>query len=78
VTRALVLELCDQMDIVVDTSPIGPSDLHGADEAFLTSSTREIQPISHIDETELRGPSGPMTRRLAEAFTALVARDLDP
>jgi branched-chain amino acid aminotransferase len=78
VTRALVLELCDELDIVVDTSPLGPSALHDADEAFLTSSTREIQPISHIDDTELRGAPGPMTRRLAEAFTALVARDLDP
>lgn len=78
VTRALVLELCDELDITVDTSPLAPSALHGADEAFLTSSTREVQPISHIDDTQLRGTPGAMTRRLAEAFAALVARDLDP
>ena len=78
VTRALVIELCRELDIVVDTSPLAPSSLHRADEAFLTSSTREIQPISHIDDEELHGAPGPMTRRLADAFVALVARDPDP
>ena len=49
-----------------------------ADEAFLTSSTREVQPISHVDDRELPTACGPVSDRLAKEFAALVARDLDP
>ncbi len=74
VTRALVLEL--GTPIHETALPLGA--LRDADEAFLTSTTREVQPISTVDGHELSGAPGPVTERLAAAFTALVARDLDP
>jgi branched-chain amino acid aminotransferase len=49
-----------------------------ADEAFLTSSTREVQPISGVDGATLPAAPGPIAERLAVAFTDLVARDPDP
>jgi branched-chain amino acid aminotransferase len=52
--------------------------LAGVDEAFLTSTTREVQPISTIDGRPLPQCPGPLTAAAADAFTALVARDLDP
>jgi branched-chain amino acid aminotransferase len=78
VTRALVLDLCGDVGVPAKEATLGPSDLSGADEAFLTSSTREIQPISTVDGRALPAAPGPITAQLADAFCALVARDLDP
>jgi len=78
VTRALVLELCATLDICVDEVAIPASALAGADEAFLTSTTREVQPIARVDDHDLPAAPGPLTTRLATAFRDLVARDLDP
>ena len=52
--------------------------LRHADEAFLSSTTREVQPIATVDGVALPRSPGPITTRLAAAFTDLTARDLDP
>jgi len=78
VTRALVLELAATAGVEVVETTLTPDALARADEAFLTSSTREVQAISHVDGVALAQVPGPATTRLAEAFSALVARDLDP
>ncbi|HEX5585705.1 MAG TPA: aminotransferase class IV [Acidimicrobiia bacterium] len=82
VTRALVLELCPALGIAVEEVTLPVDALRHADEAFLTSTVREVQPIAHVDGVALPstspGAPGGVTARLAEAFTALVARDLDP
>jgi branched-chain amino acid aminotransferase len=52
------------------------ADLRAASEAFITSSTREIQPASVIDGTELAEPPGPRTREAQEAFAATLGREL--
>ena len=74
VTRALVLEL--GVPIVEAALPLGA--LRDADEAFLTSTTREVQPIAAVDDRELPAVAGPVTTELASRFTDLVVRDLDP
>ena len=73
VTRALVLETTDAVeeDVPLDK-------LLAADEAFLTSTTRDIQPIRAIDGTHLPGAPGPLTVEAMAAFTALSTQDLDP
>jgi branched-chain amino acid aminotransferase len=44
-------------------------DLFGADEAFLTSTTREIVPIVRVDDRRIgTGRPGPITGALLEAF----------
>jgi len=52
--------------------------LAGADEAFLSSTTREVQPIRAVDGKVLPSVPGPLTVAASEAFNSLVARDLDP
>lgn len=52
--------------------------LQDANEAFLTSSTREIQPIATIDGRPLPECPGPLTREAMEVFASLRARSLDP
>jgi len=73
VTRELVLEL---VEVVEDDLPLAA--LASADEAFLTSSTRDVQPIRSVGWSPLPGCPGPLTQAAAEAFRALVARNDDP
>ena len=49
-----------------------------ADEAFLTSTTREVQPIAASTGGRGRAAPGPVTTRLASRYADLVTRDLDP
>jgi branched-subunit amino acid aminotransferase/4-amino-4-deoxychorismate lyase len=46
-----------------------------AREAFLASTTRDVQPVERIDDIGLPAP-GPLTRAAAEAFAAHVADEL--
>ena len=78
VTRALVLELAAELGIATSESDLPVTALADADEAFLSSTTREVQAIAHVDGVALPDAPGLVTARLAEAFTDLVARDLDP
>jgi branched-chain amino acid aminotransferase len=78
VTRALVIELAAESGIEVDEPPLPLDALRAADEAFLTSTTRQVQPIQAVDDRALASVNGSVTATLAKAFDALVARDLDP
>ena len=56
---------------------LAPEDVRGADEAFLTSSTREVQPLVAIDGRPVgAGRPGPVTGRLADAYSEMVAARL--
>jgi branched-chain amino acid aminotransferase len=52
------------------------ADLRAAKEAFLASTTREIQAVSAIDGRELNAAPGPRTREAEEAFTATLGKEL--
>jgi branched-chain amino acid aminotransferase len=52
------------------------ADLRAAQEAFLASTTREIQAVSAIDGTELPEAPGPRTREAQEAFAATLGQEL--
>ncbi len=51
-------------------------DLRGAHEAFLASTTREIQAVSAIDGRALDEAPGPRTREAQEAFAATLEQEL--
>jgi branched-chain amino acid aminotransferase len=51
--------------------------LRGAREAFLASTTREVQPIARIDEDDLPLVSGPLTQEAAAAFAAHIRDALE-
>lgn len=73
VTRDLVLEVTDAVeeDLPFDV-------LFDADEAFLTSSTRDVQAIASVDGIGLRECPGPLTEAAASALAELMRGDLDP
>jgi branched-chain amino acid aminotransferase len=69
VTRAFVFELGREVGVPVRETVLHESDLQGATEAFLTSTTREIVPIVTVDDRRVGdGTPGPVTRRLLRAF----------
>jgi branched-chain amino acid aminotransferase len=73
VTRALVIEWADavEQDLPLDA-------LAGADEAFLSGTTRDVQPIRNVDGKPLPAAPGPVTRKAAEIFKQRAAETLDP
>jgi len=78
VTRQLLLEVADQLGVPIAQDDVPLDALRHADEAFVSSTTREVQPISTVDGVALPIVSGPVTQRLAAGFADLVDRDLDP
>jgi branched-chain amino acid aminotransferase len=52
------------------------ADLRAAGEAFLASTTREIQAVSAIDGRDLPAAPGPRTREAQETFAATLGREL--
>ena len=78
VTRALVLELAAAAGIPSAEIDVPVTALARADEAFLSSTTREVQGLHRVDSTDLPGAPGPITATLAAAFRDLVDRDPNP
>ena len=66
--------LVKALDVEEGAWPV--ADLRAAGEAFLASTTREIQAVAAIDGTELAQPPGPRTREAQEAFAATLGREL--
>ena len=75
ITRQLALEMCRKERIPFEERSLHDEELFGADEAFLTSSTREIVPIVRVDGREIgTGRPGAVVARLRQAFLAAIAR----
>ena len=78
VTRALVLDLAREIGVPAREVDVPMPELSVVEEAFLSSTTREVQAITRIDDTDLPGAPGPVAIELATAFRRLVARNPDP
>ena len=75
ITRDVVLELARRLGLSAREERVSVSDLRGADECFLTSTTRELVPVRAIDGRPVgKGQPGPTTLRLLAAFREDAAR----
>jgi branched-chain amino acid aminotransferase len=71
ITREFLFEIGAGIGVAVREQVLRDGDLFGADEAFLTSTTREIVPIVKVDERPIgSGAPGRVTRALLDAFRA--------
>lgn len=69
ITYDVVLELAAANGIVFHVEPIPESTLRSADELWLTSSTKEILPITHLDgEAVGSGSPGPIYRKFDQLY----------
>lgn len=78
VTRGIVIELCSDLGIEVSEIDTPLEDLENSEEAFLTSTLRDVQPIGTINGRALASCPGPVTERLAAAFAELAGSTTDP
>ena len=70
ITRALVIDTADASERSCTLDELGE-----ADEAFLASTTREVQPVAQVDDRHFKG-SGAVTARVAAAVSERVRSEL--
>jgi branched-chain amino acid aminotransferase len=69
ITREFLFEVGADAGIPVREAVLRDADLLGADESFLTSTTREVVPIVQVDDRRIgTGTPGPITRALLEGY----------
>lgn len=75
ITREAVLELARGLEIEVVEGEIPEADLFQAEEAFLTTSVREVVPITSVNGKPVgSGKPGTVTKRLMAAYKELVEK----
>ena len=73
--RKFVLQVAKDNGIEVVLGEIHKDDLGKFDEAFISSTTREVCPVAKVDDVTIgTGKVGPVTQRLMQYFTEAVAR----
>ena len=86
ITRDLVIEFAQGAGFTVIERDVDPSELWEADEVFITSSTRDVHPVSEIAKLDQAGnvvdrreiPSGLITQKLGIIFKSQRAENLNP
>jgi branched-chain amino acid aminotransferase len=69
ITRAFLFEVGREIGIPVREAVLRDEDLFGADESFLTSTTREVVPIVRVDDRTIgAGKPGPVTKALLDGY----------
>ena len=69
ITRAFLFEVGAEAGIPVQEAVLRDADLFGADESFLTSTTREVVPIVKVDGHQIgSGVPGAVTKALLDGY----------
>lgn len=75
ITRLVTLEIAEDL-VEIEYRPIAYDELGTVDEAFITSTTKEIMPIVRIDEITIgNGKVGPQTQKLMAIFHAVAEQE---
>jgi D-alanine transaminase len=72
ITRAVLLECAAELQVPAEERPLFVDEARAADELFITSTTREISPVSHWDGKPV-GRANTITTRLHQALKQRVA-----
>lgn len=69
ITRRIVLDLCGELGIPAREETLIAADLFGADEVFITSTTKEAAPVRSVDGKLVgTGRPGPVHQRILQAY----------
>jgi len=76
ITRQVVLELAAEVGLGAKEAEVEPEALFHATEAFLTSSLKEVMPLTRLDGRAIgSGQPGPVSVRLRRLYRELVVRE---
>ena len=77
VSRGMVFDLAEQLDIPVVEEDLQPYDLYTADEAFISTTSPCVLPITQVDKRQIGdGKPGPIVRQLLAAWSEAVGIDI--
>lgn len=77
ITYEVVCEICAAEGLPLHLGPISAAELRAADEVWLTSSSREIMPITRLDGQPVgSGQPGPLFARLYALYQAFKQREM--
>lgn len=68
VSRDILLEIAPPAGTPVTQRPLKLDDFLSAEEVFITSTTRQVQPVDRIEQHAIRQSFGPVTRKLTKLF----------
>ncbi|MCP4077097.1 MAG: D-amino acid aminotransferase [Gammaproteobacteria bacterium] len=69
ITREVILQICNEHKIVAREIVITEDELHDADEIWITSSTKEIVPVTTLNQHKVgNGVPGPKWLQLIELY----------
>jgi branched-subunit amino acid aminotransferase/4-amino-4-deoxychorismate lyase len=78
ITRETVIDVARGRGVEVKFEPLKLDQLTTVAEAFITSSSRGIVPVVHIDEVTIgEGSPGPITRELSAAYDQYVIENAE-
>ena len=72
VSRAILMEEGPRIGVSITERVLKLEDFYYADEVFITSTTRHVQPIAHIEKRAMKQAPGPVTQKLAKLFDEYV------
>ena len=77
VSRGMAIDLTRQLDIPLVEEDLQPYDLYTADEAFWTTTSMCVMPMTQVDRRPIGdGKPGPMSQRLLAAWSEAVGVDV--
>lgn len=77
VSRAMVFEVARELGIPVVEEDLQPYDVYAADEAFLTSTSPCVLPVTRVDRRPIgAGVPGPVVARLLRTWGEIVGVDI--
>ncbi len=77
VSRGMAIDLTRQLDIPLVEEDLQPYDLYTADEAFWTTTSMCVMPMTQVDRRPIGdGKPGPMSQRLLVAWSEAVGIDI--
>jgi branched-chain amino acid aminotransferase len=77
VSRAMVFDLARELGIPIVEEDLQPYDVYTADEAFFTSTSPCVLPVTRVDRRPIgAGTPGPVARRLLATWSEIVGVDI--
>ena len=77
ISRDMVLDLAEQLEVPASEEDLQPYDVYTADECFFSSTPFSILPVTYVDRRPIGdGRPGPMTNNLLAAWSEAVGIDV--